>query len=310
MFEIIRYSSAREKEWNAFVSKSKNATFLFDRSYMDYHSDRFCDSSLMFYQNGKLYAVMPANIDGKTLYSHQGLSYGGLLMTEKCTAAGVLALFTELCEWLKADGIEKVIYKAIPSIYCKCPSEEDLYALFRNGATLVARGISSTISLACQLKWRQNRRTALNKAKETGISVAESNDIRGFWNILESNLRQNHNVAPVHSADEMILLKNRFPDNIKLMAAFDKSGKMVGGILLYVTKHVTHSQYISASEEGKRDGAIDAIMDDILHRDDTPYFDFGISTEQGGRFLNESLIFQKEGFGGRGVCYDIYEMNV
>ena len=39
------------------------------------------------------------------------------------------------------------------------------------------------------------------------------------------------------------------------------------------------------------------------------YFDFGISTEQGGRYLNEGLIFQKEGFGARTVVYDAYEIN-
>ena len=39
-------------------------------------------------------------------------------------------------------------------------------------------------------------------------------------------------------------------------------------------------------------------------------FDFGISTEQGGRYLNEGLIFQKEGFGARTVVYDTYELNI
>ena len=36
--------------------------------------------------------------------------------------------------------------------------------------------------------------------------------------------------------------------------------------------------------------------------------DFGISTEHGGDYLNEGLIFQKEGFGARSVCYDCYEV--
>ena len=40
------------------------------------------------------------------------------------------------------------------------------------------------------------------------------------------------------------------------------------------------------------------------------FIDFGISTEQGGTVLNEGLIKQKEGFGGRAVVYDTYELEV
>jgi hypothetical protein len=29
-----------------------------------------------------------------------------------------------------------------------------------------------------------------------------------------------------------------------------------------------------------------------------------------GRYLNNALIFQKEGFGGRGIVYEIYEYNI
>ena len=61
MFEIIRYTPDRKDEWDRFVAKSKNGTFLFFRDYMDYHADRFRDHSLMFYLDDNLYALMPAN---------------------------------------------------------------------------------------------------------------------------------------------------------------------------------------------------------------------------------------------------------
>ena len=56
-------------------------------------------------------------------------------------------------------------------------------------------------------------------------------------------------------------------------------------------------------------GALDLLFDTLIDScsGSFKYFDFGRSTEHGGRYLNESLIFQKEGFGGRGVCYDTYE---
>ena len=45
----------------------------------------------------------------------------------------------------------------------------------------------------------------------------------------------------------------------------------------------------------------------LIRYKDFDYFDFGTSNEEGGKVLNTSLIYQKEGFGGRGVVYDTYE---
>ena len=91
-------------EWNQFVAASKNGTFLFDRRYMDYHSDRFEDYSLMFYREGRLYALLPANRKGDTLQSHAGLTYGGLVMDAKTTAAATVQLFSELNDYLGKQG--------------------------------------------------------------------------------------------------------------------------------------------------------------------------------------------------------------
>ena len=63
MFEIKRYSEADKEVWNVHVEQARNATFLLNRSYMDYHSDRFHDHSLMIFRNGNLYDLLPANED-------------------------------------------------------------------------------------------------------------------------------------------------------------------------------------------------------------------------------------------------------
>ena len=74
--------------------------------------------------------------------------------------------------------------------------------------------------------------------------------------------------------------------------------------------HVVHTQYLASSAEGKRDGALDLLLHNLITvvYADRSYFDFGVSTENGGGYLNEGLIFQKEGFGARSVVYDTYEM--
>lgn len=307
--EIRRYRREDKELWNSFVSKARNATFLFDRNYMDYHDDRFDDNSFMFYHKGKLKAVLPANVAGDTLYSHQGLTYGGLLLDKKATVEDVLECFDSLNSWLRENGISKVVYKALPWIYQQYPSEEDLYALtWKCKAQLISRDISSSIVIDNKLKFAESRKSGIRKALSLNIEVGESNDVDGFWHVLEDNLGNRYNAKPVHTSSEMKLLMSRFPNNIRLYVA-KMNGEIVGGTLIYVTPQVVHTQYISASVEGKKHGALDLLFDYIINKvyANCRYFDFGKSTEQGGAYLNESLIFQKEGFGGRGVCYDWYQ---
>lgn len=307
--EIRRYRREDKELWNSFVSKARNATFLFDRNYMDYHADRFDDNSFMFYHKGKLKAVLPANVAGDTLYSHQGLTYGGLLLDKKATVEDVLECFDSLNSWLRENGISKVVYKALPWIYQQYPSEEDLYALtWKCKAQLISRNIASTIVIDNKLKFAESRKSGIRKALSLNIEVGESYDVDGFWHVLEDNLGNRYNAKPVHTSNEMKLLMSRFPNNIKLYVA-KMNGEIVGGTLIYVTPQVVHTQYISASVEGKKHGALDLLFDYIINKvyANCRYFDFGKSTEQGGAYLNEPLIFQKEGFGGRGVCYDWYQ---
>ena len=82
--------------------------------------------------------------------------------------------------------------------------------------------------------------------------------------------------------------------------------------MLFVTPRVVHSQYIAASEQGKQLHVLDLLFQTVIRKSlvTHPYFDFGISTEKHGTWLNEALIYQKEGFGGRGVCYDWYEYDL
>ena len=313
MFDIIRYTADKADEWNQFVASSKNGTFLFDRNYMDYHSDRFVDYSLMFYCGSQLYALLPANRVEDVLYSHQGLSYGGLVMSEKNTTAAVCTLFQELSALLRADGFTRVVYKAVPWIYHRLPSEEDLFAIFlKCNARILGRDVSSTIIPARPVKWKRDRHYAANKARNNGITVAPSDDYATFWHILSDNLMRRFAAHPVHTLDEIQLLHCRFPNHIQLWIARNVDGEMLAGTVLYVYGDVVHSQYISASEEGKRLHAVDALYDHIIHHAyaETSYIDLGTSNMPHSSDLHDSLIYQKEGFGGRAVCYDTYEWDL
>ncbi len=310
-FDIKRYNGENDqKEWDLFVKNSKQGTFLLERSYMDYHSDRFHDHSLMIYKNDKLYAILPGNEADHTFYSHQGLTYGGLITNSKATADDVCKVFAQINQYLKQQGFQKVIYKSVPRIYHQLPAEEDLYALFKEcRAQICARNISAVIDLQHPLKWYNIRKQGAKKATSQGIRIEYSEDYNNFWELLSTNLMQTYHAQPVHTLEEIRMLHERFPENIKLYVALQEDGKMLGGTLLYITPQVVHTQYISASEEGKQKHALDALFLRLIQHEykDCLFFDFGTSNEDGGKILNTSLIYQKEGFGGRGVVYDTYE---
>lgn len=312
MFEIRKYDIADRQEWDSFIGKSKNGTFLFKRGYMEYHNDRFEDYSLLVYDNKKLRAVLPANVKDDILQSHGGLTYGGLISDGCMTTETAMEVFSEINKYLLEQGIEKVVYKPTPWIYHTLPAEEDLYAIIQVcGAKLISREISSTVYLPNRPKFSQLRRRCVNKARRNGIIVRESNDIATFWNILNANLEGRYGVSPVHTEKELSLLVSRFPDSIKLFMAYDGE-EALGGTLVFVMNEIVHTQYIAASPKGKTVGALDMVFDELINEEFSNYrfFDFGKSTEHHGTWLNKNLIHQKEGFGGRGVCYDVYEWNV
>lgn len=311
MLQIVRYSPERHDEWNQFVSASKNGTFLFDRRYMDYHSDRFSDYSLMFYVKGQLYALLPANELDHTLYTHQGLTYGGLVMGMEATTSHIMEVFEALKEFLQQHAIQRVVYKAIPWIYHRVPAEEPLYAIHRFfDYRIMERDVSSTLMTGHLLGWKKDRRHGLKLSQKNGVVVSQGCDYQAFWEILKDNLWQNHGVKPVHSLQEILLLHERFPRQIMLFEA-RKEGMLLGGCVVYVTPQVVHAQYIAATQEGKRLGVVDAIIHELLRvYSNYPYIDFGKSTETHSDILNQNLLYQKEGFGARAICYDTYEWNL
>ena len=310
MYEIVRYTPELKALWDSFVRKSRNGTFLFLRDYMDYHRQRFTDFSLLIFHKQSLVALLPLNKEADwSVASHSGLTYGGLITDKKGRAEKVMKLFECLNTWLRDAGITRVVYRPVPWIYHEMPAEEDLYALFNVcNARLTAREISSTIAQENKLAFSQSRKDCLRKADKAGVRIVASEDFAAFWDVLSANLQQRYAVSPVHSLTEITALASLFPHEIRLYAAY-LDNEMVAGTVVYVMPRVVHVQYISASAKGKAVGALDLLFRYLIDEVyvDKPYFDFGKSTEDRGRRLNEQLIFQKEGFGGRGVCYDTYE---
>jgi hypothetical protein len=305
-FDLTAYSVQHRELWDDVVRTSKNGTFLHLRDYMDYHAHRFDEQSVLVLKKGKPVAAFPANRVGARMVSHGGLTYGGLLYGPGFHAVEVLELFRLLSEYYLAMGVEEILYKPVPHIFHSYPAEEDLYALFRLNARLFRRDISSAVQLSGRIKFSDSRKCTIRKSANRGTEIREGEFFGAFHKLLAKGVAK-YGIEPVHSTRELHLLKERFPDRIRLFGAFDQ-GELLAGALVYDFGKVVHSQYLATSDQGRKTGALDFVLAHLIEDAfaGRHYFNFGISTEQDGLYLNESLIFQKEGFGARGVVHDFY----
>ncbi len=310
-YTVRTYTSADFDMWNAFIAKAKNATFLFHRNFMDYHSDRFQDFSLLVFDENTLVAVVPANRAGDELHSHQGLSYGGLVVGHRVKIQEFLDIFEAVYAYVKPYA-SKVFFKVIPSIYNKYFSDELLYALFLKNAKLIRRDTLFVIDNQHPDKISQKRRYEIRKGEKHRLEVKETTDFTEFWNeILIPVLKEKHQAQPVHSLEEIKLLHSRFPENIKQYNVYFE-GKIVAGTTLFITDSVVHSQYIGSDAQRSRLGSVDFLYDFLIRKyaSEKRYFDMGSSNEDQGRKLNEGLAYWKESFGSKTVVQDFYELEL
>lgn len=311
MIEIKQYTPLMHQEWNRFVNDSKNATFLHLREYMDYHSNRFNDCSLMAYNGGKLMAILPANRVDDTLYSHQGLTYGGWLMPLKhFNVTNMLAIWDAMTEFLPSIGIKSLIYKPSPHIYHKYPAEEDLYAIFRHHGYIIETNVASSIPLDNALDFNYTYRKAVNTARNNNITISEQQHFDDYWHLLSALLQEKYDTTPVHSLQEVTLLKQRFPNNIRLFTA-SVDGRILAGVLVYSTHTVAHAQYIASNDEGRTKGALPLLFKHLISTvfADKKHFDLGTSNENHGLYLNDGLILQKSHLGGRAIVYNTFKID-
>jgi len=309
---ITQYNLENKQEWDDFVDKSRNGTFLHKINYLHYHINRFNDCSLIIKNSDQIVALLPGNIEKEIFYTHQGLTFGGLITRKETKAEDILTYFNLINEYLLIEKkISKVIYKAIPHIFSSIPAQEDEYALFRLGARIISSGLASTIRMDNRQPYSSSRKNNIKKALKYDFEIKIDYSYDEFWVILNNNLMKFHNTRPVHNISEIKKLKKDFDNNIRLYSVYLNS-ECIAGVIIYIFDNVAHAQYTAASEYGKKISALDYLYDHLINRifKEINYFSLGTSVENNGYYLNEGLISQKQGFGGRGVLYQQFEYEV
>jgi hypothetical protein len=273
---------------------------------MEYHADRFTDCSLLIYKENEIFAVLPANAEGKKIYSHQGLTYGGLILAKKIKFKAVFELFKQLLVFLERNGFESLEIKNIPSFYNLLPAEELDYLCFLLNAETSRVDIAAVIDNKNPIPIQKNRLEGVKKAEKNALNIEESTDFSTFWDvILKPNLDKNHSATPVHSLEEITLLQKRFPENIRQFNVMNTENEIVAGATIFETENVAHVQYISGNEDKQQLGSLDFLFHHLITAvfEDKPYFDFGTSNENAGKNLNAGLQYWKECFGARTLVH-------
>ncbi len=310
-YTVRRYNSDDFSIWNAFIGNAKNATFLFHRDFMAYHSDRFEDHSLLVFEGQQLVSVIPANAKDNQLFSHQGLTYGGFVFGPKIKLSEVISVAKSVLAFLHQNQFNSFHLKLIPGIYNSFFSEEMEYALFLAEAKLTRRDCLSVIDLTKPFSVTKDRKLCVRGGEKNGLVIKEELEFDLFWNeILIPNLDQKHHSKPVHSAEEIIKLQQKFPKNIRHFNVYHKD-KMVAGTTVFVTDKVAHPQYISGNEQKNELGSLDFLYNHLINEvfKDKNYFDFGPSHEDNGRKIKKGILFWKESFGAKTTRQDYYEVN-
>ena len=279
---------------------------------MDYHKDRFDDYSLMVYKNGKLIALLPANIKDNIIYSHQGLSFGGIVYLKEVKFKDSLEVFESILKYLKKSGHQQLYLNPIPQFYNAKLSEEFLYFLFILEAKLRRRDTLSVIRYSDGLSLSKSRKEGVSRAHKQGLEIKEVAEFSEFWNdILIPNLKFKHKTKPVHSLQEITKLKSHFPDNIRQFNVY-KNNEIVAGATIFESERGAHTQYISGNEQNNSLGSLDFLHAHLINAVfiEKVFFDFGNSNMNNGQEINYGLLFWKEGFGARTVSQDFYVIDV
>ena len=318
MITVKRFNN-NSSAWDNFVSSANNGTLFHTRRFLNYHHEgRFNDHSLEFYKKGKLVGVFPAALiesgDQRQLVSHPGASVGSFVVPEDLAFADALEMVEQLVDYSKRENLDGIKLTQPPTIYSKRLSHYIDFALQKNGFLYAKREISSILFLEKSIdenlsKFKSTHRTAVRKAEKSGVVVKETDDFASFYEILKKNLSIRHDVKPTHSLDELLHLKELFPDKINLFGAYIEE-KMVAGVINFIaTENVVLAFYISHNEDFQEVRPINLLFYKIFEwaiQKKYSVFDFGIFTVN--EEPNLGLARFKENFGASGQFRDTMEI--
>lgn len=320
---LTPYTEQWKDTWDAFVSASRNGTVFHTRRFLSYHpEDRFRDASVLFLDGESIVGLLPAAVKEdsgqKILSSHPGASYGGLVAPMDASVQETGAMLVALKDFAQKEQYSGLaMLRLAPASLQRSPSEDQHYWLYQMGFSMTRcemdgaidlRGRSEETALA---SLTGKCRNMVRQAERAKIDVRLSEDFASFWRILESVLTGKHGTKPTHTLAEIQKLHELLPQGFRLLAAY-KGKKMVGGIVL-VTIHerALYTLYMAQEYSVQKDHPMHLLLFEAIRlamKEKRSVLHLGVSTEDGGKNINEGLFFFKESFGCRPVRRETWEM--
>lgn len=304
---ITRYEDRFAVPWDALIARSHGGTVMHSRRFLAYHGDRFQDESLCLWSDPgvRLHAALPLARSPSapdTVVSHPGSTFGGLI-EDGVDPEKRAALLSACARHLLDRGFRRMTYKPQPAIFGQQFDESDLRLMTRAGS-VHRSDLWNFIRLDQSHALSEKRRSSVKAAGRKGITVREAQgetEWRLFYAMLTENLSARHGVAPVHSIDELLSLRERLGDGSRLWLAIGRDGEILAGTwCLAYNSSTAHTQYIASTEQGRKLGAVDFLLASMMDRyanDGFGIFSFGVNTLKDGFSINKGLLKQKLQFG-------------
>ncbi len=307
--EVRRFEESMAEEWDDFLIRSANGTFLQSRAFLDIEGRSPSDHSLVLVevQSGisTVVGVVPGHrVDAKFI-SHPGATHGGLIYLPRDGLERVTRLIAEIASALRAEAMEDWLVSPVPVPLRRVRTEADLCGYWRAGARLVGRGGGSFLPAGIPLGRRKNRRFA----RRAGVRCCVATSPESGFRLIEEVVMSRHHASTTHSQEQIRNLIRNFPDQIEMLEGWVGS-QLVCAAITFRMPTCLHFQYMGATEAGRETQALDSLVEfaSITATHLGLGLSFGVSTLKGGRVLNAGLAAFKEGFGALPMVHDTYEI--
>ncbi len=323
---VVDRNEIDPEHWDQFIlSDLTSGEFINTRLYLSYHPEgRFRDFSCAVIDKGsrEILCVFPATEDPLnpgTLYSHMGTSFAGPIIRISSKVTDLVRYLELVSSCYKAKGFRHVVSRIKPlKFWPENSCCEDLNWVFCYlGYVLSGYSLGNVISFepsrvaGIDECFSSKRRNQYKKSLKRGFLFREESlPSEVSWISLTGNLKNKFSSHPTHSLEEIISLKARFPQNIRFFYVYSE-GVYASMAVVYLFKKIFHTQYLDLDYRFSSEGAHQFLVASLIQRaldEGFSGFSFGLSTEKGGKVLNEGLYSYKRQYGGSGSIFPEYSL--
>lgn len=315
----VRIAEAKDKtKWDEFVRNAANGTIFHQIKFLDYHErSKFDFHHLIFEDSGEIKAVLPGCINRSSYISPAGSSYGSLVYNNLsfCELEAIIDVFVD---YLKIHSFKEACLTFAPIIYSDCNNETDKFLLQYNGFKVSKQLISHAIKLKVNSEedilksLTGSCRRAVKKSFQYNLHIEINDDYHLFYDMLVEN-KKKFNTVPTHTYDELLRLKELFPNEIKLIMAYNEKKQPVAGILFFIcNSRCVLMFYICHYYEFQNSRAINRLFFELTlwaTKRKYQWLDMGVSMDtfsENPMEPSRNLITFKESMGSQGFLRSTY----